>query len=138
MELYFTIGSIRVKDKVRFDVTAYKVEMAIVGKVNLELIDNLVKLNISVKTTYSTSFNITRIELELPDNEQLIFDPLEREITGKGIHDVIAENALDYTELSQLKKVDTRTISGRIFFTQNNTQIAGSYRFYKIDFKLVK
>jgi len=138
LEFYYSIGSVRVKDIVRFNVTAYKVELSISGKIRLELINNLAKLTFSIKAAYSTSFNITRIELELPDNEQLVFEPLEINTEGKGMHNIRAEKALSPASLSLFNKANYKSVSGRIFYTQNDTQISGSYRFYKVGFKLVK
>lgn len=138
LEFYYTIGSVRVKDIVPFNVTAFKVEISIIGKIHLEFINNLAKLDASIKTAYNTSFTITRIALELPEEKQLIFEPLAIEIEGKGIHQVSSKKALNNSDLNNIKNTKSHTISGRIFYTQNNTRVSESYRFYKSDFKLVK
>jgi hypothetical protein len=138
LEFYYSIGSVRIKDLVHFNVTTYKVEMAIKGKVRMELINNLAKLNIALKTAYSTAFTITRIELELPDNKLFLFEPSDMEINGKGLHQLIAEKALPSKDILYLNKSKINSISGRIFYIQNNNQIADSYRFYKVDFILVE
>jgi hypothetical protein len=138
LEFYFSIGTIRIKDAVHFDVTAYKVEMSVNGKVQMRLINNLAKLDISLKTDYNTAFTISRIELDLPGNKLLVFDKLELQVNGKGTHQLKAEKALSSKELSRIDDTTLKLISGRIFYTQNNTHIENSFRFYKVGFILVK
>jgi hypothetical protein len=133
LEFYFSIGSVRIKDVVHFNVTAYKVEMSIKGKVQMELINNLAKLDISLKTTYNTAFTITRIELELPNDKLLIFEPLELFVDSKGTHQLKAGKSLSSKDLNYINNASFKSISGRIFYIQGNTQITSSYRFYKVD-----
>ena len=131
LEFYYTLGAIRLKDDVRFDITAYQVELSMGGTIQLKLINNLAKLSIPVETAYNTAFTVTRIELELDKDLQLIFDQLEIPFTGKGTHQIQVEKALSPEVLEQLENDHPKKVSGRIFYTQDDTGIAGSFRVYK-------
>lgn len=134
LAFYYTLGAIRLKDEVRFDITAYQVELSMGGTIQLNLINNLAKISIPVKTEYNTAFTITRIELEFENDFQLIFDDTQLLFAGKGIHHIQVEKALTSEYLEKLQAYPSKKVSGRIFYTQDDTDISGSYRIYKAEF----
>ena len=134
LEFYYVLGAIRLKDEVRFDITAYQVELSMGGTIQLKFINNLAKLSIPVKTEYNTAFTVTRIELELGDDLQLIFDQTVLPFTGKGVHHIQVEKALSSEVLKELENYHSKKVSGRIFYTQDDTRISDSYRIYKAGF----
>ena len=134
LEFYYSVGAIRLKDEVRFDITAYQVELSMGGTIQLKLINNLAKVSIPVKTEYNTAFTVTRIELELDKDLQLIFDQTGLPFTGKGVHQIKVEKALSPEVLEKLKNYNSKNVSGRIFYIQDDTGISDSYRIYKAGF----
>lgn len=133
LEFYYTLGKMRIKDKVRFDVTAYKVDLSMAGTIQMTLIDNLAKLSVPVKSAFNTTFSVSRIELAFSEDLHLFFELTDALYSGKGIQVILAEKALSPTQLKKIKNRTNKPISGRIFYTQTDTQIAGSYRIYKAD-----
>ena len=138
IDFLFVHGNLRLKDRVRFDVTKNKVDFYVSGPIVIVEQGDKLSLRFVLKSKFETPFTISRIELEQGENTFLVFDKLTQSVKGSGEHTILAQKNIVLTDGQNQLLKDADTISGRVFFTIDETGIKDSYRVYKSRFRIEK
>jgi hypothetical protein len=131
----YQIDEIAVKHVFSIDINTGKIEFSVVNGFQLEeesgdsSMINTYKLSLEVNSKFPAKFSITKILMEVPGGNPILFDNLDIPFSGKGVHgfSVPGKKPLKRSFYSTKQG---ELVSGSIFFVNALTRESGVLKFY--------
>jgi len=131
LDLVLITGGRKIKQTVPLDITKTLVYISIKGEILIkETGINGVICTINISSDYETPFSVDQLSLEWPKHPPVFVKKINEKINGKGLHILeinLGQNKLEAWQHCQKKHLCM--LSGRIWYTNLNTNVQGSYTF---------
>lgn len=128
IDVLYKVGPYKMANRFRFNATAGKVEVDVVGTIRIASSGQASKVDLTIRSKYADPFVITKIDLDLKGAGISIPD-VNKKCSGKGIHEIS-------TNAGEIKASGAGMTSGTIYFKSEKTGEMGRTRFYNANYSV--
>lgn len=138
LSLSINTGGRLINQKVPVDISKTLIEISVKGEIQFIETGNYgTTCNISIHSEYETPYKIDKLSLEWPKNQPVYFESINREFKGKGLHQLeINLNQDNMEDWQHCRKKYLCMLSGKIWYTNLNTNVQGSYSFNNVSYSI--
>ena len=135
LHLSLNSGGRLIKYDVLLDISKTIVDISIKGEIQFNETINGITCSLYIQSEFETPFKIDQISLEWTKHQPVFCNNINQKIEGHGLHQLKLKLEQDnMEEWQRCQKKYLCMLSGKIWYTNLNTNIKGSYNFNNVSY----